>query len=191
MLKTFSGRRASQNEKELTDFIELLKGRKVTSYLEIGARHGDTFHQVMCGLPLGSYGVAVDLPGALWGKASSVTSLQAAAADLRERGYKINVIIGDSTAPKIVERVLQNAPFDAVLIDGDHTYKGVKKDWENYSGAAKLVALHDIVGEGQKEKVHNHPVQVPRFWSEIRRKHKTVEFVDSGSLMGIGVCDLA
>ena len=189
MLKTFSGRNASQNEHELTSFINLLQERNVTEYLEIGARHGDTFHEVMINLPVGSYGLAVDLPGALWGKKSTGDSLQAAAADLRKRGYRIDVIIGDSTVPNIVNRVKQKAPFGAALIDGDHTLKGVTKDWDNYGSMAPIVAFHDIVGVGQAEKVHGTPIEVPRFWKSLKKKvENTVEFVDQGSLMGIGVC---
>lgn len=191
MLNTFSGRKPSQNEFELCSFIKYLQDCGVRKYLEIGSRHGDTFHEIMLSLPEGSYGLAVDLPGALWGKKSSGDYLQNAAADLRTRGYLIDVIIGDSTAAKIVERVKSKGPFDAALIDGDHTYKGVKTDWENYRSVAPLIAFHDIVGAGQCEKVFHNPVEVPRLWKEIRSKHEnTVEFVDEGSIMGIGLCNL-
>lgn len=191
MLKTLSGRNPSQNEFELRSFIEYLQAAKVTRYLEVGARHGDTFYDIMCSLPVGSYGLAVDLPGGLWGKKSSVDSLHTAAAALRAKGYKIDVIIGDSTAPKIIQRVKEKGMFDAVLIDGDHSYKGVKKDWQNYNKLAPLVAFHDIVGEGQIEKVYGNPVEVPKFWAELKEKvENTVEFIDEGSLMGIGICNL-
>lgn len=145
----------------------------------------------MTSLPKGSYGMAVDLPGALWGKKSSVDYLQRAAADLREKGYVIDVIIGDSTAPKVVERVLAKGRFDAALIDGDHTYKGVKKDWDNYRDCAPIIAFHDIVGEGMCERVHFNPVEVPRFWKELKLTvAETIELVDRDSKMGIGVCNL-
>ena len=191
MLTTFSGRNASQNEFELRKFIAHLQFKGVKKYLEIGARHGDTFHEVMLALPVGSYGMAVDLPGGLWGTKSSIDALHKAAADLREKGYKIDVIIGDSTAAKIVSRIHAAGPFDAALIDGDHTYIGVRKDWENYRSVAPLVAFHDIVGEGQAEKVHKNPVEVPRFWKELKQTGvEVVEFVDVDSKMGIGVCNL-
>lgn len=188
MLKTFSGRTASQDESELRGFIDLLQLHQVTRYLEVGARHGDTFHEVMISLPEGSYGMAIDLPGGMWGRASTSSSLQAAAADLREKGYLIDVILGDSTAAEVVTSARHRAPFGAVLIDGDHRYQGVKMDWVNYGSMAPLVAFHDIVGEGQKEKVYGNPVEVPRLWSELKAQgYAFFEFVSPGSLMGIGV----
>src|SRR5688572_15125983 len=96
MLQTFSGRNPSQDEFELTSFIALLRERGVRRYLEIGARHGDTFHEVMRNLPAGSVGVAVDLPGGLWGTDKSRSALKRAAADLNGRGYKASVLFGNS-----------------------------------------------------------------------------------------------
>lgn len=188
-MKTFSGRRASQNEFELRSFIKLLCERDTRSYLEIGARHGDTFHEVMINLPVGSYGMAMDMPGALWGKASSIVSLHRAVDDLRNRGYIIDVVLGDSTAKSILAHIEHTASFDAILIDGDHRYAGVKADWENYRDFSNLIAFHDIVGTGQIEKVHKNQVEVPKLWAEIKAQDESVlEFIGEGSLMGIGVC---
>lgn len=195
MLKTFSGRNASQNEFELRSFINFLKKRKVESYLEIGARHGDTFHEVMINLPKGSKGVAVDLPGGLWGRHTSKISLKAAASDLRRRGYDIEIILGDSTDDDVIKKVYVNGPYDAILIDGNHLYEGVKQDFENYSPLAPLVAFHDIVGTGQIENVNKNPVEVPILWEEIKLGHygflpEYFEFIDKNSKMGIGVIEL-
>lgn len=185
MLTTFSGRQASQNEWELRSFIALLKERGVTSYAEIGARHGDSFHEIMLSLPVGSRGVAVDWPGALWGKKSSVTSLTAACDDLRVRGYVIDMILGDSGSLEVAQQV---GDTDAVLIDGDHRYEAVKRDFGLY-GYRRITALHDIVGHEQSEKMHGTPVEVPRFWAELKAAgcYKPREFIAPGSRMGIGV----
>lgn len=188
MLQTFSGRRASQHPDELAGFVGLLVDRGVKSYLEIGARHGDTFHDVMMALPEGSKGVAVDLPGALWGTESSRAHLERAVADLCAKGRPCSALFGDSQTDATRRLVVGRGPYDAVLIDGDHTYAGVVRDWQQYRKIAPIVAFHDIVGHGEAEKVHGNPVQVPRLWAEIKASGLvTMEFVGKDSTMGIGV----
>lgn len=194
MLKTRSGRRASQRADELLPFIDFLKDRCVRSYLEIGARHGDTFYHVMKSLPKGSLGIAVDLPGGAWGVESSRYALDEAADELRDMGYRIATIYGDSTTDFVKESVFEalnwyepHGAIDAVLIDGDHRYEGVSADWRIWGGMAPIVAFHDIAGEGQIQPTTKDVVEVPRLWSELKAQLSTKEFVGQGSAMGIGV----
>lgn len=186
-LTTRSGRNPSQNEHELRGFIKLLQDRKVRSYLEIGARHGDTFYEVVKHLPPGSRAVAVDLPGGLWGSVKSKSYLQEAVAELQGLGYDASVLYGDSKTDATRSLVQRRGPYDAMLIDGDHTLVGVSADWENYGKMAPIVAFHDIVGWDQAEKVYGKPVEVPIFWGSLRQQHEHIEFIDEGSAMGIGV----
>lgn len=187
MLKTFSGRRASQDEFELRGFIALLQERGVRRYCEIGARHGDAFHEVVCSLPPGSTAVAVDLPGGLWGTEKSRPHLERVIADLCKRGYKASCIFGDSQTEATKRLIVGRGPYDAVLIDGDHTLAGVTRDWKLYGEMAPLIAFHDIVGTGEAEKVNGSPVEVPILWDAIVRGGADVrEFVSPGSKMGIG-----
>lgn len=187
MLTAFSGRRPSQNEDELSSFIDLMRKRGVRRYLEIGAREGDTFHEVMTRLGPGVTGVALDLPGGLWGKSTTAARLKRAIDNLAAKQFHVEHILGDSTDPHVIEAISNRGPYDAILIDGDHTYAGVLADWQNYGAMAPLVAFHDIVGDGQYERVSNHPVQVPRLWAEIKAGGtRTVEFIAPGSAMGIG-----
>ncbi len=184
--QTFSGRNASQVESELKSFIAFLKKQGVKSYMEVGARDGDTFHAVMCSLPMGSKGVAVDLPGGLWGKQSSLENLKKAVDDLNARGYDCRYIMGDSKNPDIIRKISDLGPYDAVFIDGDHTLAGVSEDWNNFHDMAPIIAFHDISGSGQKEKVSGQPVEVPRLWQWIKNE-RSLEFIEEGSPMGIGV----
>lgn len=187
MLKTLSGRKASQNEFELRSFIALINERGVTSYLEIGARHGDTFHEVVSSLPAGSRAVAVDMPGGLWGTTKSRESLKAAVADLCSKGYKASYLFGNSQQDATRRLVVGRGPYDAILIDGDHTLQGVARDWDLYGKMAPIVAFHDIVGTGQAEKVEGNQVEVPILWDRLKLSRDHKEFVDAGSKMGIGV----
>lgn len=187
MLNTFSGRKASQDEAELRGFISLLQERGVTRYLEIGSRHGDSTHEIAINLPPGSTIVAVDLPGGLWGTERSRPHLQRVIADLCARGYKASCIFGDSQTDATKRLIIGRGPYDAILLDGDHTLKGVTRDWQLYGDMAPIVAFHDITGTGQAEKVHGSPVEVPILWDAIVRSGESVrEFVTPGSHMGIG-----
>lgn len=186
--KTRSQQRAGQMQFELDRFIALLQQRNVTRYLEIGARYGDTFYDVMRALPKGSTGVCVDLPGNVWGSAGTLPYLKQACEDLRVLGYDITLIIGDSTDSDVIERIREHEHFDAALLDGDHRYQGIKTDFENYSPLCGMVALHDIVGEGQRH-AKGVDVEVPRFWQEIKDHNcdAAIEYIAPNSKMGIGI----
>jgi len=70
---------------------------------------------------------------------------------------------------------LKGRPVDFLFIDGDHTYAGVKSDFEFYSQLVRgggIIALHDIV-EHSKDK----SVEVQRFWHQIRAKYHYQEIV--------------
>lgn len=186
-MKTRSGRAPSQREDEIVPFIELLLERGIRSYLEVGARHGDTFHQIMTSLPKGSRGVALDLPGGAWGQKKSRDSLDRAAVDLQINGYDVVVVYGDSTEQDVIATIEDLGPFDAVFIDGDHSLAGVTADWENYRHLAPLIAFHDIDGSGMSERGTGSPVEVPLLWAELRGRYETIEFIGAERGMGIGV----
>lgn len=178
---------ASQRADELFPFIDLMKSRGVRSYLEIGARHGDTFFEVMMALPKGSRGVAVDLPGGPWGTPGTDRYLDAACRDLDLRGYSVSTIYGDCGSPWICDKIMQHGPYDAILIDGDHTIEGVSRDWRMYGDCAPIVAFHDIAGEGVIQKSTGEPVEVPLLWADLTARYETVEFIGAERGYGIGV----
>jgi hypothetical protein len=87
----------------------------------------------------------------------------------------------------VVERVTAMGPYDAVLIDGDHAYEAVKRDFELYAPMARIVVLHDIAAPAHVASRTGCPVEVPRFWNEIKGSYAHTEIVTADSLMGIGV----
>ncbi len=179
--------RAAQDPHEIREFIDLLVSENIRSYLEVGVYRGGTFDRVMRSLPRGSRGVAADLPGGRWGKAATEKSLTRTCERLRRDGYDVTLILGDSHDLATVERARSLSPFDAILIDADHLYEGVKRDWTNYGPMGRIVAFHDIAGEGHVNGA-NLEVEVPRLWRELQAaSNATREIIAPRSKKGIGV----
>lgn len=183
----FSGRPWPQYQEEIQGFMQLLKDEGCMSYMEIGCRYGDTWHAVGEALPEGSKIIAVDLPGAKSGQKNkgghqnSGLYLKRACKDLLKKRRKAQVIIGDSQSTEVISRVKELAPFDAILIDGDHTSKGVSCDLKNYSPMAEIIAFHDICGTGKWAR------QIRPIFQKYAEGRKSIKFVHDGLRRGIGV----
>jgi hypothetical protein len=173
-----------QVRSEFRALLDLFAAEGVRSYLEVGAYRGGTFFRVMRSLPAGSLGVTV----ASRGRPSPLADV---GARLVRLGYRIETIFGDSRSPVTIEATRRLGPFDAILIDGDHSYEGVKRDWENYGPmASRIVAFHDIA---EMHTTRNgFQVEVPRLWQELKASGRaTREFIAPGSKMGIGAIVVA
>jgi hypothetical protein len=188
-----TGKKISQKDFELNGMIKTIVDNGCTSYLEIGAREGNTFYDVMTSLPKGSLGVAVDLPAGTWGKSGTEKSLEHVCNILREMGYQIYMILGDSTDPNIINEIEKHGKYDACLIDGDHRLLGCTKDWMNYSPMVnKVVAFHDIDGHEVRQKSNPELiVEVPILWEKLKQENNHLEFIDRNDQperpMGIGI----
>jgi predicted O-methyltransferase YrrM len=96
-----------------------------------------------------------------------------------QKDQTIRLIRADShelATQEEVAAILQTNKIDLLFIDGDHTYGGVKKDFEMYEPFAKdggMIVLHDIVPHRQE-----HGCGVDRYWNEIKEKKEYQEFVE-------------
>lgn len=191
-MATISGRKGAQIETELAAFIKLLRERNATSYLEVGGKFGDTFYRVMTSLPRGSRGVLVDLPP----NAQRTETMKDSLGILREMGYAVQLILGNSHEQTIINEIAMLGPFDACLIDGDRTHEGIKADWLNFGPLCRMTAFHDVLAAGlhlaEKEKgmdVTGEPdMMAPVLWHEIQQAgFRTREIADPEEHVGIGV----
>jgi len=173
---------ALQKPLELGAFIDFLGKRKLKNIVEIGTAKGGTLYVLHQIAAKGATIVSIDLPGGPFG-----------AGDISDEAKKlpgVHFIRKDShleSTKTDLRRILRSKEVDLLFIDGDHTYKGVKKDWEMYSPLVKdrgLVVFHDICF---------HPnipdCKVDKLWKELAPQYEAVEFVDPNDTKwgGIGV----
>ena len=184
---------ATQKITEFAPLFRLLKRRKLKSVVEIGTAQGGTLY-AWCKIALSdALIISIDLPGGPFGGGYTLKDMK------RFRKYKrknqeLYFLRKDShkqeTKHKLTE-LLDGRKIDFLFIDGDHRYRGVKKDFQLYSSLVKqngLIVFHDILF---------HPkvpaCKVDKFWDEIKNKYKHVEFIDReddrgwGPWGGIGV----
>lgn len=165
-------RKALQDPAELARFLKLLKDEKIGSYLEVGCKFGGSLWQVATQvLPKRARIVAVDRPHGDGSFKESQPHLEECVKRLRkERGFDAHLFLGDSTDPEIIAKATALGPFDACLIDANHTEPYVRADWANYGPSAKIVAFHDIgwKAEGREHKMGKLPIHVPIIWEELR-----------------------
>jgi predicted O-methyltransferase YrrM len=82
---------------------------------------------------------------------------------------------------------LKGRKLDFLLIDGDHTYYGVKKDFEMYSKLVKkggMIAFHDACVHPSRSGC-----EVAKFWRDIKGEYKHVEIIkdQKQGWAGIGI----
>lgn len=177
---------ALQNAAELDWLIDLFAREGVRSYLEIGSRFGGSLWAIGRSLPKGSTIVSVDLPGSK----DAREELEACVRRLMSDGYDAKLIFGNSAHDTTKFAVRRAGPFDACLIDGDHTMPGIRNDWEAYGPMCRMVAFHDIAWRRSPEWKEGQRIDVPEFWESIRGQYKWWEearFCPTGKNNGIGV----
>ena len=88
----------------------------------------------------------------------------------------------DYTMLEEVESILGEELLDFLFIDGDHTYEGVKQDYEMYRHLVKpggWIGFHDTK---DTEFHRNANCRVDQLWSEL--EGNKVDFLDNRSSFG-------
>jgi len=178
---------STQIKSEITKLLEILRSRNINSVLEIGTATGGSIFLFSEVVNDKARLVTVDMHSKLFGY--GYPSWRIPIYKSFPRGKQIiNLIRGDShTAEtlKDVKMALVGEKVDFLFIDGDHSYEGVKKDFEMYGPLVKsggVVAFHDIV-DGPEAFVGG----VPRFWKEIKNNYKHDELVENWKQGGLGI----
>ena len=175
-----------QRKYEFCKFIDFLKHEKIETVVEIGTADSGT-HLLLSELlisPKTMIAIDLELRNRLFLK--SFNSHQ----DLRIG------IQGSSHSEKTIQQLtsaLRHKQIDLLFIDGDHTYDGVKKDFEIYKSFVShngIIAFHDIVPDSFSRtgiKTSSYVGEVPKFWNEIKKNYKYEEFIESKDQDGCGI----
>jgi len=164
-----------QNIHEFSEFQALMRVENVRSYLEIGSKNGGSLWRMAKKLDKGSRIVSVDLPHGDTSFKVTLPNLEACVKQLKSEGYDAHLIVGDSTAPDVVEKVRALGPFDCVFIDGNHTRPYIEKDFANYGPMSRIVAFHDISYHRDVTNTKKLPIDAPKFWNDIKNNYRHVE----------------
>lgn len=181
-----------QIRKEIEELFDVIvdhsKDKETYNILEIGTKFGGTFY-LWNSINKKGLNISVDFSdGGLHG---GISEEEMDKRDLwfNERFGNCRFIRGNShdlkTRVMLWNLVKEHYPlpndpaakFDMLFIDGDHSYKGVAQDFEQYSTFVKdggLIVFHDITNS---KRHRDRNVNVAQFWNEIKDDYEHYEFI--------------
>jgi autotransporter strand-loop-strand O-heptosyltransferase len=164
-----------QNYSEILEAARFFKQLGVTDFIEIGTDQGGTF-LIWSKLSDDGVRISVDLPHGAYGQAGY--DVRRRDRILTELGSKVNMLHGSSHDQGMKDQVagiLDGKKVDFLFIDGDHSYEGVRQDYEMYREFVKpggWIGFHDI---SDTEFHRSANCRVDRLWSEL--DGEKVEFI--------------
>ncbi len=181
--------KTGQIKYEITKLLEILKDLDSKIILEIGTAGGGTLFLFTKIAHAEATIISVDLPGGDFGGGYTKWKIPIYQS-FRKRRQRIKLFREDSHNPKtfeLVKNFLDGKMIDFLFIDGDHTYEGVKKDFEMYSCLVKkggIIAFHDI-----SECPPEVGCDVSKYWNEIKYDYQFLEIIEdiNQTWAGIGV----
>ncbi len=180
-----------QSQVEIGELYHTVRIRQPKAVLEIGTCHGGTLYLWCQAADPAATLISIDLPEGEFG--GGYPPCRAPFYQSFATGsQRVHLLRADSHSASTAEQVrklLDGRTIDFLFIDGDHTYAGVKQDFDLYSPLVSkdgLIALHDIAPRPDDPRI-----EVWKFWNELKqRKFHIRECFDNtpqGRCIGIGV----
>jgi predicted O-methyltransferase YrrM len=167
-----------QVRSEILGLGDLLKTLAPKRSLEIGTNYGGTL-LLLCSLSAPKAKIiSIDLPSGPFGGGYPKSKMPIFRRFPRF-GQKLHLLRADSHATETKEqvlRLLEGEQLDYLFVDADHTYDGVRRDFEMYAPLVRsggMIAFHDVVTHGKETQS-----EVEKFWNEIKQKYHHREFVE-------------
>jgi cephalosporin hydroxylase len=178
-----------QLKDEIKDLAGFVQKQKPSVIVEIGTKYGGTFmiwNEISDGLK-----ISIDLTDGIHGGVSNEDIVNRDNFFKKKYGENCIFINGNSHSISTYEKllsVLNGKKIDFLFIDGDHTYEGVKSDFNMYNTLVKkggYIAFHDI---NDSENHRKRNVHVCQLWQELN--YDKIEFNSNEDWGGIGVIKL-
>jgi len=176
-----------QLREEITQLLQIVKLVKPRVVLEIGTAKGGTLFMFTRVASSDGTLISIDLPGGPFGGGYPAW-MGRFIRSFGRGNQSIHLIRADSHASSTllqVQELLGEKRVDFLFIDGDHSYEGVKKDFEMYSPLVRpggVLAFHDVC-PGPPENVGG----VPALWLEVSKEHKCLSMVKDNGQGGYGI----
>ena len=179
---------------EFERLVSVVAARSPRCVVEIGTAYGGTFFGLGWGASDDAVLVSVDLRHGEFGGGYPPWRGRLYSS-FRRASQRVFLIEGDSheaTTLAAVEAAVAGRTIDLLFIDGDHTYDGVRADFETYSGLVTpggMIGFHDIVPEKSEQfsAVRVATGGVPQFWRETRAGYAYDEFVEDWQQGAFGI----
>jgi predicted O-methyltransferase YrrM len=179
--------RPVQIRSELIELARIVRGQRPRTMLEIGSATGGTLF-VLCQMadPHATI-VSIDLPGAAFGGGYGAYRIPIMRR-LKQQSQQLHLMRTNSHSPETLLRlqgILQNAQIQFLFIDGDHSYDGVKQDFEMYSPLVTpggIIGFHDIV---KAPAAAGGEVNI--FWNEIKSGFRNREIIAHSDQLTCGI----
>jgi len=176
-----------QIKDEIIRLVQIVKDKNPSTILEIGTACGGTLLLFCRAASNRAKIISIDLPYGMfgWGYPIWRTPLYKSFARFEQDIALIRKDSHENSTLTEAKSALGGRPVDFLFIDGDHTYEGVKKDFEMYSPLVRkngIIAMHDIA-EHPKEMKCN----VSKFWEEVKQRYRNIEIIAEKGQIGFGI----
>lgn len=175
-----------QDVVEWMDFLDFIKNKNLKNLLTIGVNNGGGVYSMSrC---ISEYSKIINIDFDI-GNFKNRKIRDRFFRNMVKPSQEIKSIDGYSEDFKVVDKLrefLNGEKIDIIFVDADHSYDGVKKDFDLYYPFLSnngLMCFHDI-----NTHLIDSLVSINLFWKEICDKFKTKEIsCNEGNSLGIGI----